>query len=131
MEAKYAGKGVMGPLRWNPKLVDDFSLIAEKTDSEEHVKERERRTPRMLIPTIVMGVIALLLLLVGYQRGAGQHIEGIKSAFNMTIEILPLLVFAFTIAGMTQALLPQQMCHRHYSALRFRAEAQSYPVLKF
>jgi len=63
----------------------------------------------MLISTIIMGVIALLLLLVGYQRGAGQHIEGIKSAFNMTIGILPLLVFAFTIAGMTQVLLPQQM----------------------
>lgn len=63
----------------------------------------------MLIPTIMMGVIALLLLLVGYQKGAGQHIEGIKSAFSMTIEILPLLIFAFTIAGMTQALLPQQM----------------------
>ena len=63
----------------------------------------------MLIPTIIMGVVALVLLLVGYQRGAGQHIEGIKSALNMTIGILPLLVFAFTIAGMTQALLPQQM----------------------
>jgi uncharacterized membrane protein YraQ (UPF0718 family) len=63
----------------------------------------------MLIPTIIMGVIALLLLFVGYQRGAGQHIEGIKSALSMTIGILPLLVFAFTIAGMTQALLPQQM----------------------
>ena len=63
----------------------------------------------MLIPTIIMGVVALVLLLVGYQRGAGQHIEGIKSALGMTIEILPLLLFAFTIAGMTQALLPQEM----------------------
>ena len=63
----------------------------------------------MLIPTIIMGVVALVLLLVGYQRGAGQHIEGIKSALGMTIGILPLLVFAFTIAGMTQALLSQEM----------------------
>jgi len=63
----------------------------------------------MLIPTIIMGVVALVLLLVGYQKGAGQHIEGIKSALGMTIGILPLLVFAFTIAGMTQALLSQEM----------------------
>jgi uncharacterized membrane protein YraQ (UPF0718 family) len=73
------------------------------------VKKEERRTPRMLIPTIIMGIVALLLLLIGYQRGAGQHIEGIKSALSMTIGILPLLVFAFTIAGMTQVLLPQEM----------------------
>jgi uncharacterized membrane protein YraQ (UPF0718 family) len=63
----------------------------------------------MLIPTIIMGVVALVLLLVGYQKGAGQHIEGIKSALRMTIGILPLLVFAFIIAGMTQALLSQEM----------------------
>jgi uncharacterized membrane protein YraQ (UPF0718 family) len=63
----------------------------------------------MLIPTIIMGIVALVLLLIGYQRGAGQHIEGIKSALSMTIGILPLLVFAFTIAGMTQVLLPQEM----------------------
>ena len=63
----------------------------------------------MLIPTIIMGVVALVLLLVGYQRGAGQHVEGIKSALSMIIEILPLLLFAFTIAGMTQALLSQEM----------------------
>jgi uncharacterized membrane protein YraQ (UPF0718 family) len=73
------------------------------------VKKEERRTPRMLIPTIIMGIVALVLLLIGYQRGAGQHIEGIKSALSMTIGILPLLVFAFTIAGMTQVLLPQEM----------------------
>ncbi len=63
----------------------------------------------MLIPTIIMGVIALILLFVGYQRGAGQHIAGVKLALGMMIEILPLLLFAFTIAGMTQALLSQQM----------------------
>jgi uncharacterized membrane protein YraQ (UPF0718 family) len=73
------------------------------------VKKGERRTPGMLIPTIIMGVIALVLLLIGYQRGGGEHIVGIKSAFGMTIGILPLLVFAFTIAGMVQVLLPQEL----------------------
>ncbi len=63
----------------------------------------------MLIPTIIMGICAFSLLLVGYFRGQGQHIIGIKSAINMIVEILPLLLFAFVIAGMVRALLPQHL----------------------
>ena len=63
----------------------------------------------MLVPTIVMGVLAIALLLIGYYRGQGQHIVGVKSALNMTIEILPLLAFAFIVAGMVQVLLPREL----------------------
>jgi len=63
----------------------------------------------MLIPTIVMGVFAVLLLAVGYYRGEGQHISGVRSAMSMTLEIMPLLIFAFIIAGMVQVLLSQDM----------------------
>jgi len=70
---------------------------------------RGRRNLGMLIPTAVMGILAGLLILTAYFKGEGQHIAGIRSAFSMTIEILPLLVFAFTIAGMIQVLLSQEM----------------------
>ena len=63
----------------------------------------------MLVPTIVMGALAIALLLIGYYRGQGQHILGVKSALNMTVEILPLLVFAFIVAGMVQVLLPREL----------------------
>lgn len=63
----------------------------------------------MLVPTIVMGALAIALLLIGYYRGQGQHIVGVKSALNMTVEILPLLVFAFIVAGMVQVLLPREL----------------------
>lgn len=63
----------------------------------------------MLMPTIVMGALAIALLLIGYYRGQGQHIVGVKSALNMTVEILPLLVFAFVVAGMVQVLLPREL----------------------
>ena len=49
----------------------------------------------MLIPTIIMGGLAIVLLFVGYYKGQGQHISGLSSALSMTVEILPLLVFAF------------------------------------
>lgn len=63
----------------------------------------------MLIPTIIMGAIAIALILIGYFRGQGQHITGLKAALSMTIEILPLLIFAFIVAGMVQTLIPNEI----------------------
>lgn len=66
----------------------------------------------MLIPTIILGVFAVALLVVGYTRGQGQHVIGLQSAWRMLLEILPLLVFALVLAGMIQALLPQELMSR-------------------
>lgn len=63
----------------------------------------------MLIPTLIMGAIAVALILIGYFRGQGQHITGLKAALSMTIEILPLLIFAFIVAGMMQTLIPNEI----------------------
>ena len=63
----------------------------------------------MLISTIIMAVLAIILLFIGYYKGQGQHIKGMRSALNMTVRILPLLVFAFIVAGMVQVLLPQKL----------------------
>jgi uncharacterized membrane protein YraQ (UPF0718 family) len=77
---------------------------------------KNRRFSQMLIPTIIMGVIALALLIVGYQRGGGEHILGLKSAGNILIQIVPLLIFAFIIAGMVQHLVPTEMISRWIGA---------------
>ena len=66
----------------------------------------------MLYPTIVMGILAIVLVAVGYSRGQAEHIQGFKTAFKMLIEILPLLFFAFIIAGMVQVLLPKDLLGR-------------------
>ena len=63
----------------------------------------------MLIPTIIMGVIAVVLLFIGYQKGGGEHILGLKSAGNLLLQIIPLLIFAFIVAGMVQHLVPTEM----------------------
>lgn len=62
----------------------------------------------MLIPTVVMGAFALALLAAGFARGRGEHVAGLRAALEMTVDILPLLVFAFVIAGMAQVLLPRE-----------------------
>jgi len=61
----------------------------------------------MLIPTIVMGVIAIVFVFLGYQKGV--HILGLKAAGNMLIQLVPLLIFAFVIAGMIPLLVPKEI----------------------
>lgn len=63
----------------------------------------------MLIPTIIMGTLAVILVVAGYNRGQGEHIIGLKSALDMLIHIVPLLIFAFIVAGMVQVLLPTEL----------------------
>ncbi|MDP8254182.1 MAG: permease [Candidatus Alcyoniella australis] len=64
--------------------------------------------PSMLIPTILLGVIALALLYLGYSRGDGVHLTGLKSGMTMLLQITPLLIFALIIAGMVPLLIPQE-----------------------
>jgi len=71
--------------------------------------KKKRRITNMLIPTLVMALLAVILLIIGYSKGEGQHIAGLKSAMKMTVDILPMLVFAFIMAGMIQTLLPQEL----------------------
>jgi uncharacterized membrane protein YraQ (UPF0718 family) len=62
----------------------------------------------MLIPTVIMAALAVVLLAVGYFRGGGQHRQGLKAAGEMTLQILPLLIAAFVVAGMAQVLVPKE-----------------------
>jgi uncharacterized membrane protein YraQ (UPF0718 family) len=78
--------------------------------------DKKRSIPVMLIPTIIMAALAVIFLFVGYYKGQGQHISGLKSALNMTVEILPLLIFAFLVAGMAQVLLPQELISKWVGA---------------
>jgi len=70
----------------------------------------------MLIPTIIMGVIAIALLYIAYQRGGGEHVVGLKSAGNLLVQILPLLIFAFIVAGMIRVLIPQELISKWVGA---------------
>lgn len=64
------------------------------------------RNLNMVIPTAIMGILAIILILIGYYRGEGQHISGMKTVINMVIQILLLLFFSFIVASMVQVLNP-------------------------
>lgn len=70
----------------------------------------------MLFATIIMGVLALILFFIGYHKGGGQHISGLKSALSIAVELLPLLVFAFIVAGMIGVILPTQFLSKWIGA---------------
>ncbi len=61
----------------------------------------------MLLATIIMAVLAIALFFIGYSKSQDLALKGLKSALNMTVQILPLLIFAFILAGMIEALLPK------------------------
>ena len=64
----------------------------------------------MFMPTIIMGVMAAALFLIGVYKG--EHLNGLNQAMRMAIEVLPLLVFALIVAGMAQVLLPHEAISR-------------------
>ena len=64
----------------------------------------------MLVPTLIMGALAIILVFISYQKGV--HLQGLKTSGNMLVQILPLLVFAFIVAGMLQGLIPREIISR-------------------
>ena len=70
---------------------------------------KKRSLRPMLIPSLIMGIIAITLFLIAYFKGEGGHIIGLKLAMNMVVQILPLLFFAFVVAGMIQVIVPYEL----------------------
>jgi uncharacterized membrane protein YraQ (UPF0718 family) len=66
----------------------------------------------MLISTIVLGALAVALTAIGYARGGGQHLQGLRIAGRLTWEIAPMILFAMVIAGMIQVLVPREIVSR-------------------
>jgi uncharacterized membrane protein YraQ (UPF0718 family) len=76
----------------------------------------KRRLRTMLIPTIIMGVLAVFFILFGYFRGEGEHIAGLKSSLDMILQILPLLIFSFIVAGMVEVMIPKDVVSKWVGA---------------
>jgi uncharacterized membrane protein YraQ (UPF0718 family) len=63
-----------------------------------------------------MGVLAVIFTALVYRRGGGEYVDGLRSAGMLILQILPLLIFAFIIAGMIPFLVPQQIISRWVGA---------------
>jgi len=61
----------------------------------------------MTTTIIIMATLSIIAFLLAYSKG--KHIEGFVAAKNITFQVLPLLIFAFILAGMIQALIPPEL----------------------
>ena len=64
----------------------------------------------MLIPTIILATVAVILIIVCYQKGV--HIQSLRTSWGMLLQMLPLLVFALIVAGAVQHLVPSDLISR-------------------
>ena len=62
----------------------------------------------MLTPTLIMGGLAGALVRVGYYQGNNLHITGLQISAKMIVQMMPLLLLALVIAGMSQVFAAQQ-----------------------
>ena len=63
----------------------------------------------MRVSIIVMGVLALVLVIISYNKDPKILSSGLKYGFNMLISLIPLLILAFLVAGLAQALIPREV----------------------
>lgn len=55
---------------------------------------------------VVLSIMAAVLLLIAYRQG--KHIEGLKEAKKMLLNVLPLLVLAFIMVGFISLTIPEE-----------------------
>jgi len=67
------------------------------------------RFTEFYIQTGIMVFIAVILVAIGYVKGEGQHIRGLQSGMAMIVPTLPLVIAAFMVAGLMQALIPKDL----------------------
>ncbi|MCB1163698.1 MAG: permease [Candidatus Krumholzibacteriia bacterium] len=66
----------------------------------------------MLIPTLILAIVAIALYVIAVRQGDGADRAGLTIAWRLGLEVLPLLVFAFIVAGLAQVLLPKELLAR-------------------
>jgi len=69
---------------------------------------RKKEKNNMNGTVIFLAVTAFILLIIAYMQGREVCFSGLKIGGKMFINIFPLLIFAFIVAGLTQVLLPKQ-----------------------
>ncbi|WP_366923497.1 permease [Metallumcola ferriviriculae] len=57
----------------------------------------------------LLSVLAVVLFAMAYRRKDGSHIKAVNIGGKMLINLLPLLLVAFVVAGMLQVALPPEL----------------------
>lgn len=60
----------------------------------------------MLLPTVIFLLLGLLLLAANARRG--NHMKGLKKGMRQLLFVLPVILVAFVLAGMIEAVIPEE-----------------------
>lgn len=60
----------------------------------------------MLLPTVIFVLLGLVLLAVNAR--SGKHLKGLKSGARQLWFVLPVILVAFVLAGMIEAVIPEE-----------------------
>lgn len=62
---------------------------------------------RILQTTIILSLVALILTIINYKK-TGRHSQGFKLGFKQLIQMAPIIIGAFILAGIIEVLIPQE-----------------------
>ena len=66
----------------------------------------------MLFSTVIMAAVALVFMVVAHLKGEGMLLKGLGEGSKLLVQTLPLLFFAFLVAGLIQTLIPREIIAR-------------------
>ncbi|MBC7189126.1 permease [Candidatus Aerophobetes bacterium] len=64
---------------------------------------------KMFFSTVIMALVACVLMVVAYFKQEGLLVRGLNGGLKLFLQILPLLFFAFMVAGLVQVLVPKEV----------------------
>ena len=65
----------------------------------------------MLTAFLVLLAMAVWLYIIAYKRKDGSHRRGLRAGKKMLINLAPLLILAFLLAGFIQVAIPPELIH--------------------
>jgi|SRR3989338_902640 len=66
----------------------------------------------MFLTTVVMIILAVIFGIIAFLEGKPVFLSGANSGLKLFLGILPMLFFAFILAGFIQALIPKEAINR-------------------
>ena len=65
----------------------------------------------MLLAFLLLGGMAVVLLIMAWRRGDGSLRTGVRQGWKMGVNLIPLLIAAFALAGLIQVAIPAEVIH--------------------
>lgn len=66
----------------------------------------------MIVAFMTLFVLAVFLFIVAFRKNDGSHKKALKISWKTVVNILPLLLIAFIMAGFIEVVIPPELIHQ-------------------